>query len=172
MIFFDSKPTRVISGFNSPLECGLRSAVLLAAAYPQRLDIQRLVHYDYLLVHSGDVANAPPSIHPATPHRSGELLVRRPIIEAGVKLMMSKSIIDCEFSTNGIAYLSGNWALCFLDSLQTEYVQSIKDRAKWVVEWFGNYSDADLSAFMRGKWSKWGTEFEFESFLRKGEVWR
>lgn len=159
---------RFLSGFNSPLECGLRSAVLLADAFPQRFDIQRLVHYDYLLVHSGDIANGPASIHPPTPHRSGELLVRRPMIEAGVKLMMSKSIIECEFSTQGIQYLAGDWALEFLGCLQTEYTKMIKDRSKWVVERFAGHSDDDLSAFMRTNWSNWGAEFEFESFLRRG----
>jgi hypothetical protein len=162
--------SRNVSGFNSPLECGLRSAVLLAQAFPQKLDIQRLVHYDYLLVHSGDVIGGPPSIHPATPHRSGELLVRRPLIEAGVKLMMSKSVIECEFSTNGISYFAGEWSLFFLDSLKTEYVESIKQRAKWVVKHFAAYKDDDLTVFIRNNWSNWGAEFEFESLVRRAEV--
>ena len=147
---------KFLSGFNSPLECGLRSAVLLAEAFPQRLDIQRLVHYDYLLVHSGDVAGGPASIHPPTPHRSGELLVRRPIIESGVKLMMSKSIIECEFSTHGIMYLAGEWSLEFINGLEAEYAQSLKERAKWVVAQFALYSDTELSDFMRRNWSNWG----------------
>jgi hypothetical protein len=161
---------RFVSGFNSPLECGLRSVVLLAQAFPQKLDVQRLVHYDYLLVHSGDVIGGPSSIHPATPHRSGELLVRRPLIEAGVKLMMSKSVIECEFSTNGISYLAGEWSVFFLDSLKTEYANSIKQRAKWVVKYFAAYKDDDLTVFIRSNWSNWGAEFEFESFVRRAEA--
>ena len=65
-----------VSLFNSPLECGLRAVVLLVECSPQELDIQRLVNYDYLLVHSGDI-NGPPSLHPDSPLRSGELLVKR-----------------------------------------------------------------------------------------------
>ena len=148
----------------------LCSAVLLAQAFPQKMDIQRLVHYDYLLVHSGDVVGGPSSIHPPTPHRSGELLVRRPLIETGVKLMMSKSVIECEFSTSGILYMAGEWSVVFLDSLKTEYTQSIKERAKWVVKHFAPYKDDNLTAFMRRNWSLWGAEFEFESFVRREEA--
>lgn len=170
MKFADRSQPRPVSGFNSPLECGLRSVVLLAQAFPQKMDIQRLVNYDYLLVHSGDVVGGPSSIHPPTPHRSGELLVRRPLIETGVKLMMSKSVIDCEFSTSGILYMAGEWSVVFLDSLKTEYTQSIKERAKWVVKHFADYKDNDLTAFMRRNWSLWGAEFEFESFVRREET--
>lgn len=79
------------------------------------------MHYDYLLVHSGNV-DGPPSLHPAGPHRSGELLVKRPLIESGVNLMMQKSIIECEFSAVGIRYHAGNRALAFLDGIRAPYV--------------------------------------------------
>src|SRR5208337_5073824 len=87
--------------FNTPLECGLRSAALLLAAYPEACDIQRLVQYDYLLVHSGDVEGGPPSVHPATPHRSGELLVRRSLIEQGLQFMIKKMVIEQTFTGRG-----------------------------------------------------------------------
>jgi len=42
------------SPFNSALECSLRALAILASAYPASADLQRLVAYDYLLVHSAD----------------------------------------------------------------------------------------------------------------------
>jgi len=78
--------------YNTPLECGLRCAALLLAAYPTHCDLQRLVQYEYLLVHSGDVPEGPTSLHPAAPHRSGELLVRRALVERGILFMMSRNL--------------------------------------------------------------------------------
>ena len=69
-----------IHPFNSAIECGLRSLIILEHAFPLEYDLQRLVFYDYLLVHSQD-AGGPNSIHPATPHRSGEVLVKRKMLE-------------------------------------------------------------------------------------------
>ena len=155
-------PPSVINPFNSPLECGLRAVVLLVAVYPKELDLQRLVNYDYLLVHSGDVGG-PPSLHPAGPHRSGELLVKRPILEAGVSLMMTKSIIECVFSHAGIGYLAGNWSLSFLAGIESPYGRALRERAAWVAQTFEALSDDDLRAFMAQRWSAWGAEFELQA---------
>ncbi|MCV5275801.1 threonine transporter, partial [Escherichia coli] len=52
--------------FNSPLEAGIRAVSILGAAYPQTYDLQRLVAFDYLLVHTGDIGG-PDNLHPPTP---------------------------------------------------------------------------------------------------------
>jgi len=62
--------------FNTPIESGLRTLILLAVAAPEGCDLARLVIYDYLLVHSSDVDGGPESIHPPSLFRSGEFLVR------------------------------------------------------------------------------------------------
>ena len=72
--------------FNSPLEAGIRSVGLLVASYPKCFDIQQLVVFDYLVVHTGDI-NGPESLHPQIPLRSTELLVRRKLVENGLLLM-------------------------------------------------------------------------------------
>ncbi len=44
----------------------MRALILLAESYPDRLDLQRILEFDYIMVHTGDV-DGPPSIHPALP---------------------------------------------------------------------------------------------------------
>jgi hypothetical protein len=92
--------------------------------------------------------------------------VRRPIIEQGIEMMMSKSIIDCEFSREGIRYVAGEWAVTFIGRLESHYVKKLSARAAWVIATFGSYTDSDLDSFMRHNWANWGAEFEFESLLR------
>ena len=145
--------------FNTPLECGVRCAVLLAAGSPARCDIQRLVQYEYLLVHSGDVEGGPQSLHPPTPHRSGELLVRRGLVERGIALMLSKSVICRELSVDGIRYYAGESAVPFLDMLSSGYTRDMLNSARWVIQRFGRMADEELSLFMRRNWMNWGSEF-------------
>lgn len=64
-----------------PVEIGMRAAMVLANAYPDRLDLNRLVILDYIVVHSGDIPDGPPSLHPPTPLRAGEVSVRRGLLE-------------------------------------------------------------------------------------------
>lgn len=47
--------TKIPTPFNSPLETGVRSLTILEAAFPLSFDLQRLVEFDYVVVHSGDV---------------------------------------------------------------------------------------------------------------------
>ena len=147
------------SPFNTPLECGLRLAVLLVDAFPSGCDLQRLTQYEYLLVHSGDINDGPPSIHPATPHRSGELHVRRQMIEQGLQMMMSKSVIECLPSSSGLIYRAGLWALTFVSSLQEPYTKALKESSSWVIERFGPLSDEELLTFITERWERWGPEF-------------
>jgi hypothetical protein len=151
--------------FNSPLECGLRSAALLLACFPCSCDLQRLVQYDYLVVHSGDVDGGPPSIHPPTPHRSGELLVRRSLIEKGLEFMAQRMVVERIFTGGGVGYMAGEYAVVFLDSLTTEYVTKLRERAAWVASRFEKMTDEELGSYMRTKWSQWGSEFVHEALL-------
>src|SRR5258708_5507324 len=84
--------------FNTPVESGLRSLFVLEAVRPSGCDLQRLIIYDYFLVHSADVPSGPASLHPATPMRSGELLVRRKLIEAGLNVLMRKGLVEKSFT--------------------------------------------------------------------------
>lgn len=155
--------------FNTPLECGMRSAALLLSAYPDGCDVQRLVQYDYLVVHSGDVSGGPPSIHPAAPHRAGELLVRRKLVEQGLDFMARREVVEKKFGPDGITYRAGEYAVMFLEALTSEYVMKVKERAEWVTGHFNGMSDADLGDYMRTQWSLWGAEFAWNSLFDGAE---
>lgn len=152
--------------FNTPLESGLRALFLLAAVSPARLDLQRLVYFDYLLVHSGDVDGGPASLHPASPHRSGEWLVRRTTVKAGVTLMICKELVEQRFADDGITYSATDLTAPFLAHFVSEYAKLLNERAAWVAGHFARYSDEALSAIMTDNVGRWGAEFKRESILR------
>jgi hypothetical protein len=154
-----------VAPFNSPLECGLRTLALLDAARPASCDLQRLIFYDYLLVHSGDVPGGPASIHPATPLRSGEALVRRQWIERGLLLMISRELVVRRFADSGIAYEASPLAASFLGYMAEPYTKQLQDRARWVISAFGDYSDPQLVEFFKNNLDRWGGEFIREELL-------
>ena len=153
--------------FNSSIETGQRALVIITAGYPNQYDIGRLVFYDYLLVHSGDIPNAPESLHPETPHRSGEVLVRKPLIESGLKLMIARGLIDCNFTNQGISYCASEQAIPFLDVLNSIYIEKLKLRAQWLVTQFDDIPYEKLKQLFRENIDKWGGEFIYESVLKE-----
>lgn len=162
--------------FNTPLECGLRSLVILTEASPEAFDLQRLMQYDYLLVHSSDVAaqyqQTPESIHPATPNRVGELIVRREMCQLGLRLMISRGLIACSFSKMGIQYAATDLALPFLDSLTTRYVGQLRNVAVWLNKTLAGLSDSSLSELMNDNLGQWGAEFVFQAILSEEDDYR
>ena len=160
---FEERNTTV---FNSPLEIGLRVLYVLSELYPKGCDLQRLVYYDYILVHSNDVPSGPKSIHPNTPHRTAEILVKRELVKKGLTLMNSKQLIKSIFDTSGILYCATELTLPFLEYNSSEYAQSLRAVSKWLVNKFDSYSDENLSLFIKNNMDVWGGEFSKESILR------
>jgi hypothetical protein len=145
--------------FNGPLEAGIRAVAILGTAYPDRHDLQRLVAFDYLLVHTGDVGG-PDSLHPPAPLHSAELLVRRKLVEEGLLLMMTRDLIVRTVTSEGIKYEAGENAATFLASIASPYLVSLKERAAWLVSALGKHTDQEFRAVMRRFFDDWVEEFQ------------
>lgn len=145
--------------FNGPLEAGIRVVSILGASYPQSYDLQRLVAFDFLLVHTADVGG-PESLHPPTPMHSKELLVRRKLVEQALLLMMTRDLIQREITPEGFKYSAGENAETFLASLTSTYLRALKDRAAWLIGALGVYSDTEFKDVMRRFFDDWVEEFQ------------
>jgi ABC-3C biological conflict system middle component len=156
---------RSIAPFNGPVEIGLRALVVLNDAFPAAYTLRRLVIFDYLLVHSDDVPGGPTGLHPKTPHRSGELLVRRSVLQEGLLLYQSRGLVERHYERAGLFFSATERSSAFLDVLRTEYVIGLRERAAWLVASFGQMPEADLEQVVRESVGAWGAEFAMESVL-------
>jgi hypothetical protein len=154
-----SDAARSSSPFNSALETGVRALWVLSEASPSAFDLQRLVYFDYLVVHSADAAG-PPSLHPRTPLRNGELLVRRGLIERGLLLMISRGLVQRSFDRRGISFTATEDAGPFLECLTSDYAKALRDRAEWAVRRFGGLSEGDFRRFVDTNFERWSREFQ------------
>lgn len=150
--------TRHVGAFNTPLEAGVRAVCVLFVAYPSALDLDRLISFDHLVVHTGD-ADGPPSLHPSLPLRSTELLVRRHLVERGLLLMVSRGLIERLADANGLTYRAGELAATFVLTATSPYLTALRDRAGWVVESFGAFDDDALRIQMNHHFGQWVEQF-------------
>lgn len=151
--------------FNGPIELGLRSLAVLTSAFPDVYTLQRLVIFDYFVVHSDDLPHGPVGLHPKTPYRGGEILVRRGLIQRGLRLYESRSLIERRYGNDGLAFAATDLAASFLDTLDAEYVRKLRERAGWVVETLGLRTDHDLERLAHAQVGQWGAEFVMDSVL-------
>lgn len=155
--------------FNSPFETGLRAVAVLVAAYPRALDLQRLVVFDHLSVHTGDVGG-PESLHAPVPMRSSEILVRRQLVERGLLLMIGRGLVSRSAETAGIVYRAGDFAETFLSSLSSLYLATLRDRAQWVVESFADLADEEIRKRTGTVLERWQEQFQVAHRSLAGEL--
>ena len=154
-------PFRKPVTFNGPLEAGVRAVAVLSAAHPKAFDLQRLVAFDYLLVHTGDIGG-PDSLHPPTPMHSAELLVRRKARRA------SAAIADDdprptrrESFPEGIRYRAGKAP----SRSSLRFNASILPRSKsaqgyGIAGELGALTDSEFRSLMRRFFDQWVEEFQ------------
>src|SRR5262249_8655232 len=133
--------------FNSPLEAGVRAVIILDAMHPRALDIGHLTWCDHLVVHTSDVGG-PDSLHPDIPQRTGELLVRRRLVEEGVALMRRLHMVDADIGERGICYFASDEASAFVEMLRTNYSVELRKRAAWLANFLDGKSDEVLAALI------------------------
>lgn len=155
--------------FNSPLEIGLRALAVLTDAYPHAYSLQRLVILDYFLVHSDDLPGGPKGLHPKTPFRGAELLVRRRVLQEGLTLYQSRGLIEQQYTLEGVRFAATERSSSFLDVLLAEYVGGLRKRAAWLVESFGGLSDQEVARVGHENVDTWDAEFAMASVLWEGE---
>jgi hypothetical protein len=143
--------------FNTPLEAGLRALFVLAAAGRRAFDCQRLVYFDYILVHSAEVGGEA-SLHPQTPSQRTEILVRRDLVQDGLALMRSRELVERKFATTGIVYAATKAGTHVTDQFDSEYAALVRQRAKWIIGTFGDHSDDKLAGLLRARVGSWEDE--------------
>ena len=148
--------------FNSELETGTRAMVILEAAYPRALDLARLTWFDHLVVHTEDIGG-PDSLHPALPGRTGELLVRRRLVEESLKLMRRLHLVDTIADERGIMYRAGDDAPAVVSLMRTKYLCALKERAKWLVSELADLDEADMTQRISARIGRWAAEFQGEA---------
>lgn len=156
---------KVTVPFNGSVEIGLRALTVLNEAYPDAYSLQQLIVFDYLIVHSDDIPGGPSGLHPQTPHRGGELLVRRRVLQEGLLLYQSRNLVERIYKSSGVFFAATDRSAGFLDVLSTEYVLGLRERASWLVKCFGRLSDIELEKIVNDNIGEWGAEFVMESIL-------
>lgn len=148
--------------FNSPLETGVRSVVLLNTAYPRGFDLTQLTWLDHLVVHTSDI-DGPESLHPNIPQRNGELLVRRSLVEDGLALMRRMHLIETQFTDDGILYVACDHAAPFVNLIRSDYGRDLKSRAGWLIEYLAARGFDHLHEIVSTKIGRWAIEFRSDT---------
>jgi hypothetical protein len=142
--------------FNTPFETGVRSVLVLTSAFPEELALDQLTALDHLVVHTGDLPNGPESLHPAESARAAEMLVRRALVDAGLKLMSCKGLVQMRATAGGFRYRAGDDAGSFVDLLSSSYASALKVRAEWLATNIVSLPAEEFEDLVATQLERWG----------------
>lgn len=141
--------------FNTPFETGVRSVLLLTSAFPGELALDQLTALDHLVVHTGDLPDGPDSLHPPESARAAEMLVRRSLVDAGLKLMACKGLVQMRATPDGFRYRAGDDAGSFVDLLSSSYASELKERADWLAANIVALPPEEFEDIVAGQLERW-----------------
>ncbi len=155
--------TNKIKIFNSPEEVGVRILFILSICN-KRMSSQRIMYYDYFILHLNDIDSMYESLHPDNPNHSSEIAVKRDIINRSLQLMISKGLLDIKYTKTGIYYQKNTITDAFLQMFKNGYVDKLKQNINVVSERFEKYSDGQIYRYIDKNIGSWSGEFEKEYF--------
>jgi len=148
--------------FNTAFESGLRSLIVLTSCFPRQLSLRMLVVFDHLVVHTDDI-DGPSSLHPQEDSRGVELLVRRRLVDSGLALMGTRSLVTRHAKPEGFRYQAGEEAGSFVDLLRSRYAMDLRARADWLTQNIVPLSDDALSQLVHRRIDRWAPEFQVDN---------
>ena len=144
---------------NSPLETGVRAIVVLNAAYPRAFDVTEIAWFDHLIVHTGDIGG-PQSLHPDVPQRSGELLVRRRLVEDSLLAMRRLHLVEfVPDGDAGLLYRASEEAVGVIELMRSPYSIALRERAEWLASNVLSRSRLELEHLVAERIGRWRIEF-------------
>lgn len=146
--------------FNNEVEMGLRLVLILNTAFPNQLDIDSLIYYDFFTLHTSDIGGSE-SMHPPVPNRFGELSVKRNIVEKSLKFLILKGLVECKFTDKGIKYVASDLTTPFIDSLNEKYSMNYIASFNWVYSKFRDYTFKELHSYVIQNQINWGSEISY-----------
>jgi hypothetical protein len=130
--------------YSSDVEISLRLMAILQFFTEEAVSIDRLVSYDFLILHGNDVFGQLQSLHPKTPNSSTEFLIKRELFKRGLHLLISKELISVVIDKIGIRYKGTLLTSKFCQRLNSAYSKKLYFTVRSVIEAASAFSDSDL----------------------------
>lgn len=155
--------------YNTSYEVSVRVLILLNFTSGP-IDLQRIIYYDYLMLHYGDVDEDYESIHPANPFHTTELYIRRELIQSALDLICKKGLTNIILSNDGFLYEISSLGRNFIKCFENDYFAKLIKYAQLVTNRFDNFSVNDINEFININVGKWKDEFENEILFRRDSL--
>ena len=129
--------------FNNEIETSIRLLVSICH-FKNDLDMQKLIYFDFLTLHYGNVDEAACSLHPANPYHITEAYNKRELVQKSLGLLLKKGLVNVNMTKWGITYSKNSFGISFLETFESEYYKELVDYSGKVMNTYERYSTEEL----------------------------
>lgn len=151
---------------NSTFDVALRLLAILTTCR-EAMTEDRLTIYSYFSLHLADMRKGEKSTHPDLPYRYSGFLKSKEVIIPAVELLLSKGLIDCDFTTTNFRYVATEMGIAFYSQIDGEYKQKLIESINKVHYSLKRMSDQQLNLLISNELYNWGSEFKYESVINE-----
>lgn len=148
--------------YNSKQEIGCRILLILVCTQ-KKMQAETISVYDYFSIHINDILPDRPCLHPSNPNHSSELVVRRLMIREALSFLVSKGLVQIEWSEFGIRYYADKFSEDISKLLDCNYSKKYVEYVICVDGFFEQKTEYEINKFAETNIGNW------KSILEKGE---
>lgn len=122
---------------NSHVEFALRGLIILERS-GMSMSARKVSLIDFMVTHAHDFYKKAESVHADSPFRTGEWISRTSLFDMGLRLLVSRSLVELNHTHTGIYFLSTELSSPFLEYIDSDYksiyYSSLSKISKAVIE--------------------------------------
>lgn len=122
------------------------------------MNTEQLIAYDYFSMFPADANPVKMNLHPATSYRSCSFIGENKTISSSLHLLLTKNLIQIETFDSRNQYELTKLGEVFIDSIDTEYMNRLRESVKWVCDLFADYTTDRLNCFIQTHVENWNLE--------------
>lgn len=143
--------------YNTPIEIGVRLLMIIVKNKIE-IDFDKLLILDYLSLHSNIINDKSKSLHPDNPFHGLEIYSKMNISKNAINILISKGLIDVNFTSKGIAYSSNSISEYFLSFFEGDYYNELEKSIEIIIDNFNSYSSEELQEYVLKNIDKWNSK--------------
>lgn len=117
--------------FNSKIELATRASFILTCFSERMLDLDRLVFFDYVLLYAKEFGG-PMNLHTDLPNKIAEIVRRREVLPAALKLFISRGLITSVADADGVFFKASDHTPQYIGCLKSEYFTNLWTNLLWL----------------------------------------
>lgn len=159
--------------YNTPVEIGARLLMIIVKNKIE-IDFDKLLILDYLALHANIINNNFKSLHPDNPFHGLEIYSKMNVSKNALKLLISKGLIDVNFTSKGITYSTNPIGEYFLSFFEGDYYKELGMNIDNIINNFNDYDSDELQKYLFKNIDKWNgnslslnNNFSYNTYLNE-----